>query len=113
VSEQPISAQETRLRQALRALREDTPANNLARNAIVASVEEHPELASVAREELAWPQAELELHLEGESVEDNATRADWLGRLVTRLSTAVQEVTKSMTSATVKQIQPVQSVWLM
>lgn len=87
------------LREALRELREDTPSNRLARSSILASVQDSPELSAVALEEVAWPQAELDLHLTGETVEDHTTRADWFGRFVTRLSLAVQEVTKSMTSS--------------
>lgn len=87
---------EVELRAALRELREDTPQNALARQSLLAAVEPMPALLAAALEELAWPQAEFDLHLSGEGVVEHSTRADWLGRFVTRVSTAVNEVTKSM-----------------
>lgn len=84
------------LREALRSLREETPANQMARASILAAVHNDPAMYAVALEETAYPQAELDLHLEDEIGAEHETRADWFGHFVARFSSAVNEVTKSM-----------------
>jgi hypothetical protein len=84
------------LRAALQDLRDDTSANRLARQSILAGVADDPDLRAIAMEELAYPQAELDLHLRGQQEASHETRADWFGQFVARLSSAVNEVTKSM-----------------
>ncbi len=85
-----------RLRQALRSLQEPSPSNELARASILAAVRDDPGLYAIALEEVSYPQVELDLHLVGATEREHATRADWLGHFIARLSAAVNEVTKSL-----------------
>jgi hypothetical protein len=61
-------------------------------------VADTPDLAAIARQEMAYPQVEVDLHLsDAQSPTDHETRADWFGFFVARMSAAVNEVTKSLT----------------
>ncbi len=69
-------------------------ASRLARQSLEAAASESPDLFPVLFELKNKHQAELDLHLEGGSVEDHATNAEQFADLIRGVSDAVKEITK-------------------
>lgn len=80
---------------ALRSESDDPELDQLARFSILASIADDDILNDIAVAEVGPEQAELDLHLDGQSIENHSARAEPFGLFITRTAEAVKEMSKA------------------
>src|SRR5687767_6605792 len=84
------------LKRALAASQGGDLGSQLLRGSMRAAIAGDPVLESVFDDSMLRSAAELDLHLAGGGVKDHRTRADFLGKFLTRAANAVKELAKDI-----------------
>ncbi|WJJ10378.1 hypothetical protein P9990_17555 [Prescottella equi] len=83
------------LARAWKASSGDSLSDQLSRMSLSMSAQQRPDLVPTLRALQASHQTELDLHLDGISVQGHSTAAESFGRFITRTAIAVKEIAKS------------------